>query len=291
MKSKIIFLSFFIIVMLLSGCTSDQTAFRELQNENEALKAKISSLEKDLSNLKKENDSLKSDIEDLRFAPDKLLKQAQTYFTEKKYDLAKNTINTLLSKHSDTGEAEQAKQLQAQIDTAVKKEQEDLQKRIASATNKMRKEIDEVQDITWYYDKTSPKYVNNNGFYLYIGTQKDMLPSLRLKLQYAGDDWLFIYEYILKADDKTFSIYATDTDKVKRDAVNGGVYEYLDIPIESYDQYHMIKTIISSQKTIVRYQGKQHIFDKTLTKQEKQALQNVLDAYKALGGDLSDLYE
>ncbi len=36
----------------------------------------------------------------------------------------------------------------------------------------MRKSYDDMNGITWYYDKTSPKYTNYNGFYAYIGKEK-----------------------------------------------------------------------------------------------------------------------
>lgn len=285
MKVGTISLVLFIIMIGISGCSSSgQPVNKQLQSENETLKAQISSLENDLSNLKKDNDSLKAEIDELKFAASLLLKQAQTYFDGKEYDKAENAINTLLSKHPDSGEAEQAKQIQTKIDAAIKQEQEILQKRIASATTKMRKTVD--QDTTWYTDKTSTNYINANAFYIYIGTHKDTSPWLRLRIQYAGDDWVFANRWTFKVDNETFSIYARDYE-VERENDSNGVWEYYDGDLEK-NGYNMVKAIISSKKTTLRYessnQSDKRLFTRTVTQQEKQALQNVLDAYQGLGG-------
>ncbi|WP_161627154.1 hypothetical protein [Paenibacillus alvei] len=44
----------------------------------------------------------------------------------------------------------------------------------------------------------------------------------------------------------------------------------------------MIRAIIKSKKTIIRHEGDTYYDDRTITKKEKAALQNVLDAYDAL---------
>ncbi len=51
----------------------------------------------------------------------------------------------------------------------------------------------------------------------------------------------------------------------------------------------MIKAIISSKQAIIRFEGKQYRNDKVITPIQKKALENVLDAYLALGGKFEDL--
>jgi hypothetical protein len=46
----------------------------------------------------------------------------------------------------------------------------------------------------------------------------------------------------------------------------------------------MIKAVIDSNKTILRSNGENSVHDREITQEEKTALQNVLDAYKVLGG-------
>jgi hypothetical protein len=101
---------------------------------------------------------------------------------------------------------------------------------LAEATKKMRKQYDEVQEVTWYFDKSSPQYANVNCFYIYIGTKKESLPGLRLKIQYAADDWIFINNYIFKVDNKTFEIDAGDFG-VTRDNNGDGIWELYDVEL------------------------------------------------------------
>ena len=148
----------------------------------------------------------------------------------------------------------------------------------------MRKQFDEVQEITWYYNKSTPEYANKNNFYIYIGTKKDSLPWLRLKIQYAATDWLFIDKYIFKVDDKTFEINPVDS-IVIRDNNADGIWEVYDDEFNKKN-YDLVKAIISSKKAIVRHQGNRKYADRVITTAEKQGLKNVLDVYEALDGKI-----
>lgn len=160
------------------------------------------------------------------------------------------------------------------------------QKKLDAAAANLRTKTDEVQDITWYFDNTSPKYSNYNAFYLYFAKDKDKsVHNLRLMIQYAGDDWVFVNKYIIKVDDQTFEI-TPEYGEVKTDNNGNGVWEYYDTPVVK-KTLDIAKAIAASKKTIIRYQGDQHQFDRVVTDTEKQAITNVLDAYEAMGG--SDL--
>ena len=63
------------------------------------------------------------------------------------------------------------------------------------ALSKMRIVKDDVKNLKFYYDKTSPKYVNANGFAIYAGQESGSDPYLYLKIQYCGSDWLFINSF------------------------------------------------------------------------------------------------
>ena len=69
---------------------------------------------------------------------------------------------------------------------------------------KMVKKVDKIDDVTWYRDKTSPTTNRRNNVNLYIG-QKGATVFLRLKFQYASDDWLFIEGVKVKADGEKFA--------------------------------------------------------------------------------------
>ena len=178
-----------------------------------------------------------------------------------------NEINllasTALNRHE---EAERFKTLQ--------KEQ-----RIASALKKMTKRTDEIEGIDWYKDKSSPRYVSQNGFFLYIGKKSTGLPWLRLGIQYADEDWLFIESFIVVADDQRFERREVE---FERDS-DGNIWEWYDESVTEAD-LKMIKAVVESKDAVIRFNGQKYRDDKKITPSQKAALKNVLEAYEAFGG-------
>jgi len=244
--------------------------------------------------LEKENKKLKQEIDDLKFGPDKLLSQAKIRVKNKEFSRAKSELQTLLDKHPASAQATDAKQLlgvvesgiseQKIVEDKVKSKKEQVEKeRLANATKKMRVKVDDINDITWYYDKTSPQYTNYNGFYVYIGKSEGSKPWLRLVIQYAADDWLFIEKYIIKVDGQTYNIAENSYGEIKTDNGSGGIWEWLDRKVD-YSEYQIVKAVAYGKDVKIRFNGKDYYKDKTITEQQKTALRNVLDAYEALGG-------
>ena len=157
--------------------------------------------------------------------------------------------------------------------------------KLAKSVKKLRIKIDDVENTTWYYDKNTTPYNNENSFHIYIGQKKDSKPWLRFRIQYTGSEWLFIEKYIVKADTSTF-IINTKYGEVERDNKNGAVWEWYDINMDN-DNYTIIKNIISSRTIKLRYSGKHYYFDRVINSTEKKGLQNILDAYEAMGGSLN----
>lgn len=251
--------------------------------------------QKEYDSLKAENEKLKMEIEDLKFGPDKLLSQAKVYIENKDFINAKSELQTLLDKHPASQQSTEAKSLMTIVENGIKElklaeekkiaEKEKKEKeRLANATKKMSKKYDDVNEITWYRDKSSPAYVNYNGFYAYIGQSKGSKPWLRLAIQYAADDWLFIESYTIKVDGKTYTISENSYGEIKTDNGSGGIWEWLDRQVGS-SEYEIIKAVANGKDVKIRFSGKDYHKDKTITEQQKTALRNVLDAYEALGGD------
>jgi hypothetical protein len=245
--------------------------------------------------LKVENEKLKLEIEDLKFGPDKLLSQAKVYIENKDFIKAKTEIQSLLDKHSTSQQAIEAKILLTEVYNGIKEQElaeekaiaENKRKekeRLANATKKMSKKYDDVNEIYWYRDKSSPAYVNYNGFFAYIGQSNESRPWLRLAIQYAADDWLFIEKYTIKVDGKTYSIVENSYGEIKTDHGNGGIWEWLDRQVGN-PEYEIIKAVAYGKEVKIRFIGKDYHKDKTITEQQKIALRNVLDAYEALGGN------
>jgi hypothetical protein len=248
----------------------------------------------EFESLKAQNVKLKQEIEDLKFGPDKLLSKAKIYLEKKEFIKAKSELQILLDKHPTSQQTTEAKQLlevansgqkkQKEAEAKEKAEKEKAEKaRLANATKKMRVKFDDINNITWYYDKTSPQYSNYNGFYIYIGKKEGSKPWLRLVIQYAADDWLFIDNYIIKVDGQTFNINEDSYGEIKTDNGNGGIWEWLDRKVGS-SEFQIIQAIANGKDMKIRFNGKDYYKDKKITEQQKTAIKNVLDAYEALGG-------
>lgn len=95
----------------------------------------------------------------------------------------------------------------------------------------------------------------------------------RLKIQYQGDDWLFIERIDFVCDGKNYSI---TPDQIDRDNGSGSVWEWSD-EILNDDTKKIISAIIDSKETKMRYTGKQYIKDRVISDKEKKNLKLVYD--------------
>lgn len=150
-----------------------------------------------------------------------------------------------------------------------------------SALSKMRIKKDEVRNLKFYHDKSSPQYRNRNAFELYVGQDSSSEPWLRFNIQYYGDEWLFIESYFVNVDGETYKI-TPNFGEVERDN-DSDVWEWYDVNA-SDENIEMIQKIIKSKKTIVRLEGRQYYKDVIITQTQKVALKNVLTVYQGLGG-------
>lgn len=270
-----LFLAFIVLTSMLISCSGVSIT------EHEKLKA--------------ENEQLKKELDELKFGADRLLSKAKSNLELKHFEDAKANLDSLIIKHPESTLISEAKELIevaekeiAQSKAAEAKAKADAEKaerdRLTNATRLMRTSYDDVNEITWYYDKTTPKTSLSNSIYIYMGKKKDGSPWLRFYTQYSSDDWLFIKKLTIKTDENTHSIEPKYGD-VERDHGSGTIWEWYDVSMTNY-LYKICQDIISSKSSKLRYVGDQYHKDKVITAQEKQAMQNVLNAYEALGGKL-----
>jgi len=149
----------------------------------------------------------------------------------------------------------------------------------------LRKGIDEFSKFTWYQDKSSPGYVNQNGFFLFFGIRDDgYVTDLRCKIQYYAEDWLFIQNYDFIVDTTNFSLYAFDS--VERNNGDGMIWEWHNTTIGE-DNMKLIKAISKAKKVKIRFNGRQYYKIRTLTRNEIKAVNNVLSTYESIQSILS----
>lgn len=224
--------------------------------------------------------------------PELLLSYATRYYEDNNLTEVNIVLSKLKSSTPDATEQIAAvQQMSDELKEIKEKEEAEREEQrladIAAKLAKLHTETDEITEVTWYRDKSSSEYVDENSFHIYFGKKDDSGPSLRLRIQYEDDNWLFIEKYIIKTDDDTYTIY-TNYGDVNRDNGGGRIWEWLDIPV-SENQYEMLKSIATSEKAIIRHEGDQYYDDRTLSNKEKEAIKNVLEAYEALDGILSKL--
>ena len=226
-------------------------------------------------------------IEDEVISADKLLSEPLTLFSDNKFEESTALINLLKEKHPTSEKIIEAEKLLSDIDKELKEIELAEKRRLSSALKKMRKNIDDMQGVTWYYDKSSPKYVNSRtSLYAYIGKKEDKLPYLRLKIQYAADDWLFIDKFIINVDGVIYEIIEESYGEIKSDSGNGGkIWEWLDRSVNE-KELNLIKAISSGKVVKIRFSGSKYHKDVTLSSRDKSALMNVLNAFEALGGKI-----
>jgi len=150
-----------------------------------------------------------------------------------------------------------------------------------SALAQMRIVKDDFKGISWYHDKSTPKYRNANVFELYFGTQKGSNTTLRFVIQYYGEDWLFIEKFLFNVDGYTYEIEPSYGD-IESDN-DSKVWEWFDTK-PNKGEVDLIKRIIKSKKAVMRIEGSKYYKDVTISSTQKKALGRVLTVYTGLGG-------
>jgi hypothetical protein len=180
------------------------------------------------------------------------------------------------SSAEETAEATPTPSIDPEAEKAAKaKAAQELKNALAD----LRVKTDSVTNKKWYYARTTTQYLDSNSIHLYMGQEQGSEPYLRFRIQYAGDDWLFINKFTINADGQVF-IIEPDYGDVERDN-DSDVWEWYDIS-PSDENVSMVKAIMNAKKAVIRCQGDQYYKDRTITSTEKKALKSVLIGYEAL---------
>ena len=260
-----------IAFFLLSGCgpsAEDQAKVKQLQSEVERLRA---------------------ELEDIKFGAQRLLAQAKSAFEASKDSEARTSLIELLKRHPSAAESKEGAALLQRVDARIaaieqqkkrdaerKKEEERLA--FERATQNIKKHTDEIEGITWMSHKNAPsmgKYAS-----LYFGTRNGSasIYPVRLRVQYYGDDWLFVRSLTVKADEKTYELSGLD---FKRDNSSGSIWEWIDIPVEDHK---MLNHWISAKKVTIRFHGDKYQSDFVLPQAQQNQMGEVYAMWKKMGG-------
>lgn len=206
---------------------------------------------------------------------DSLINSARIEFKSGNFKKAKEIAQGVYNGHPDSS----ALKLIASVDSAIAAQQAESKKRAEVILRGLRKKVDDIDETTFYFDPSTPQFSNRNSFHVYLGESKGQY-WLRFKIQYYGDDWLFIDNYKIKADSSVFDFVPKE---VSRDHDGGKVWESCDERVDS-GTYAILKTVAESKKSKVRMIGSQYYKENEITGAQKVAIKKMLGLYELLTG-------
>ena len=137
---------------------------------------------------------------------------------------------------------------------------------------------DEVENVTWY---EHPGKIGMDVS-LYVGVFPSGNPVLRFKMRYQGDDWIFIKQFLVRADSELLTIKPKE--ELDRQNSDSHVWEIYDEPVG--DNIDTILKIINSRKCIIRFEGEKYYYDYRVTDRgAESSMAQVLLVYRYLGGN------
>jgi flagellar biosynthesis GTPase FlhF len=241
--------------------------------------------------------SMLTELEDLKLGSERLLSLASASFADGKLEEARDHAAMLISRHPGAAERTEADRIRVAAESRITEREERARREREATLERERREReaaerrareereralaaarrkrDEIRGITWYTHRNSPEYLNSRSdIHIYIGKTDGGYVNPRFRIQYKARDWLFIRSYLIKADDRTFTV-DPGTFNVERDNGSGGIWEWYDTPATT-QEFEILRAIANSKNAVIRHQGQQYYRDRTVTDREKQAIREML---------------
>lgn len=262
---------------IFSSCLSNSkydtivSQLSDLKEENQKLKARIESQEKELIIFKTDPDKLLKDAESaLNVNNESELLRIQKLFTDfHPQNKHKSTVDGYCAK---------LKLQQEQERLAIEKEKKSEEDRRLSTVKRMKKKYDDIDGITWYENPYFTHYNNANLTSIYIG-QNSYNVWLRLKMSYYGDSWIFFDDVYLSYDGNTLNI-PFDEYKEKKTENNSSTWEWIDVGVDHY-MLSFIRQMVNGKDVKMRLSGK-YTKTRNLSTKEIKAIKDILLAYDVL---------
>lgn len=263
MKSQIIQMVAFFIVLLFSNCSNDK--------KEAELKNKISQLE--------------SELDECKNGEDKLYNNLKSSFDKKDFNQTYSNYTVLINKYPNSKYLLKAKEMFEVANIEIKnsqileaKNKAKLEEEKRSSLKKLKLEYDDVNGVSWYKQKYFTHYTNDNKTSIYLGKEKGAQPFLRLQMSYTGESWIFFEEAYLSYDGNTKQIYFDDYKEKKSDNDGGEVWEWIDVQINDSD-VEWLRNFAESKNAKMRLSGK-YTKTRNLTPQERQGIIDVINGYE-----------
>lgn len=271
MKKHLFLLTFSAVLV---ACGPSQAEFDAVQCENVNLRAKV--------------DSLNKELDAYKYAPAKMLAQARQAAKEGRTSSLTYIYSQIKKYHPQSAECNEVQKLvdasianeRAKVEAERKKQEKDKQERL-KLVRKLKKERDDVQNITWYYNPYFTHYNDKNLVSLYMGETASSL-WLRLKMSYSGDSWIFFEHAYLSYDGITREI-TFDKYRDKKSDNYTYVWEWIDVSVSQADLI-FLKAMVNGKSVKMRLSGK---YSKTrnVTASEIKAIKEMITAYEVLNNE------
>ena len=242
---------------------------------------------------------LENQLNECQNGADKIHAKMKLSFEKNDFDACKNYYVEMEKRHPESKlfvkvksiydkiiKAEKEKSKKERL-LAEKKEREkrfklekERQEKLKSL-RKLKKNYDDVSNITWYEQPYFIHYTNRNLTSIYIG-EKGHHPWLRLRMSYKGDDWIFFERAYLSYDGNTKEIIFNKYKDKKTDNSAGEVWEWIDLDVTK-DVELFLREFAKSKKAKMRLSGK-YTKTRILTYSERKGILDILNGYDALGG-------
>lgn len=217
---------------------------------------------------------------DKRAEADSLFATVRADIAAGDFEAARAKTKLLEHKHRYTSVGDLLPALTAEIDSAQAIRRTSLASKAEQLKKKMRKEVDDMRGITFYYDPASAKFDNRNDFGCYLGQGKEGI-WLRFRAQYYGNDWLFVQKLMVKADTSVFELFPTA--EIRKGNGAGDIWEVWDEQTNASNM-EVLKAVAESKDAKVRFVGREYHDERKITPAQKQAIRNVFELYEAMTG-------
>jgi hypothetical protein len=250
---------------------------------------KAAKLQKEVGDLQREVAALRAELDAERNGPERLLAKAKNEISKDRLVEAKKTLAGLIDRYPESSQAKDAgvelAGVNQRMDAAEKAKQVEAarllaeqERALARLNANLKKKTDEIKGITWVSHKTEPLLDTHMALYFGAKDGSSAGYPLRMKFHYFADDWLFISNVTIKADDQ---IYTLEKMEFERDHGSGSIWEWSDSAV---DDMAMLNKIIAAKKVVIRFDGRQYYNDFVLPEAQKIAMKEVMLAWQRYGG-------
>lgn len=157
---------------------------------------------------------------------------------------------------------------------------------VNKALSGLIEERDEFGEFSVYYAQTTIDNIDKNDFYVYfIKNEEGIVSNLHYVVDYIGNREIDTKWIKIRADEEVFEVTNNAGILIKKSFSYSTVREVYEDTVYLKD-LKMIKAMANAEKTIVRLTGLGlYQEDIVLSNRQKQAMLNVLRAYKNAGGE------